>query len=74
MANQLINGTEGAMAPSSTPEVDPNAGKVATFGYDAATGEARLFHLEPGAALPKGFVDSPAKAKPAAPSAAKKGD
>lgn len=38
---------------------DPNAGKVPTWGYSAAGGQ--LFHLDPGAGLPDGFVDHPDK-------------
>ena len=50
---------------SPPAEADPNAGKVPTWGYAVKTGEAQLFHVEPGGKLPSGYVDSPAKCKPA---------
>ena len=48
---------------SPPAEADPNAGKVPTWGYAVKTGEAQLFHVEPGGKLPSGYVDSPAKAQ-----------
>ena len=59
MANSLINGTEAA-SPPPVPAAQPAT--VPTWGYDAKTGDAKLFELAPGAALPKGYVDSPDKA------------
>lgn len=34
-----------------------------TYGYDADTGEAKLFELKEGEKLPAGYVDNPAKSK-----------
>ena len=57
MANQLINGTEGAMVPSDpTPQVA--ADTVPTWGYRGD--EAKIFDLKPGESLPDGWADSPA--------------
>lgn len=58
MANSLINGTEGVIQPPPV-EPDPHAGKVPTWGYSATGGT--LFHLDPGAGLPAGYVDHPDK-------------
>ena len=58
MANSLINGASGDIAPQ-TVESDPNAGKVPTWGY--GVDGAKLFHLDPGAALPTGYEDHPDK-------------
>jgi len=60
MANSLINGTEAAVSPP-VPAAQPAA--VPTWGYDAKTGDAKLFELAPGGKLPAGYVDSPDKAK-----------
>ena len=56
MANSLINGVPAA---ESLPAPDPKPATVPTWGY--RDGEARLFELEPGAPLPSGWADSPAK-------------
>ena len=64
MANSLLNRAGGAQAPPSPPATDPIAGRLPAYGYDAVTGEAKLFELEAGEKLPAGYVDSPAKAKP----------
>ena len=58
----LLTQSSGGSNPPATsdgPKVTP------TYGYDAATGEAVLFHLKDGETLPAAFVDSPAKVKPA---------
>lgn len=48
------------MQPPPAPS-DPNAGKVPTWGYGINDGVATLLHLDPGEALPEGYVDSPEK-------------
>ena len=58
MANSLINGTEGAMAPSDPPAAEPDPNVVPTWGY-RHPGLARIFDLQPGEKLPAGWYDSP---------------
>lgn len=59
MANTLINGTEGAMAPSDPVPAEPDPNIVPTWGYKL--GAARIFQLRIGEPLPPGWYDSPAK-------------
>lgn len=44
-----------------------------TYGFDAETGEPRLFELKEGEDLPDGYVDNPAKSKAANPEKPAKG-
>jgi hypothetical protein len=64
MANALLRASDLlARGPADPPAPDPSA-PVPTWGYRGD--EARIFELAPGESLPEGWVDSPAKAEPAA--------
>ncbi len=57
----LMNQSKGT-GESNLPPTETNEG-IPTYGYDAVNGEAKLFSLKQGEGLPKGYVNSPAKAK-----------
>ncbi len=50
---------------SNSPATSQGPERVPVYGYHVTTGEAVLFELPTGESLPAGYVDSPAKVKPA---------